>query len=91
MKTIREVIGVKANDDFTLECEMENGEVFLYDLSSVKEATGEMVQPLKDIDYFKKVFVDEYGCLSWPNGIDIDPAVIVLEGSLIEELVEEEA
>ena len=83
MKMIREVISVKANDDFTLECKMENGEVYKYDLSCVKETTGEMVQPLKDINFFKRVFVDEYGCLSWPNGIDVDPAVVAMDGQLI--------
>ena len=84
MKTIREAIGVKANDNFTIECEMENGDIYLYDLSpSIKNSTGVLVKPLQDIGYFRKVFVDEYGSVSWPNGADIDPAFIAMEGKLI--------
>ena len=36
----REVIEVKAKDDFSLECEMENGEVYAYDMSFIKEKDG---------------------------------------------------
>lgn len=76
MKMIRKLLDLKANDDFTLECEMENGEIFKYDISSVKKEKGEMIEPLKDLDYFKKVFID-YGCPTWPNGHDIEPAYII--------------
>ena len=36
---LRQVIGVKANG-FTLECEMENGELFRYDMSFVLKEEG---------------------------------------------------
>ena len=79
---LREIIEVKANEDFTLECEMENGDVYLYDMTSIKNEHGEMVQPLKDIDYFKKVFV-EVDYITWPNGYSIDGTAIALSGKLI--------
>ena len=40
MIKIREIIDVKANDDFTLECAMDNGEVYLYDMSYLKDYEG---------------------------------------------------
>ena len=82
MKMIRKLLDLKANDDYTLECEMENGEIYLYDMSSIKNEDGEMVEPLKDIKYFKKAVID-YGCPTWPNGHDIDPAYIAMKGKLI--------
>ena len=82
MKMIRKLLDLKVNDDFTLECEMENGEMYLYDMSSIKNANGEMVEPLKDINYFKKVVID-YGRPTWPNGHDVDPAYIAMKGKKI--------
>ena len=82
MIELREVVKVKANDDFTLECEMENGEIFLYDMSSIKNEDGEMIEPLKKIGYFKKVFI-EYDCPTWPNGFNVDATNIVITGQLI--------
>ncbi|MCY4524496.1 MAG: DUF2442 domain-containing protein, partial [Halobacteriovoraceae bacterium] len=73
----------KVNDNFTLECEMENGEIYKYDMSYLIDYEGgPMIQPLKEISYFKKVFLD-YGCPTWPNGFDIDPAYIAMKGKLI--------
>ena len=82
MKTIREVINVKANDDFTLECEMENGEVYLYDISYVNNRNGEAINPLKNINNLKKIYID-YGALEWPSGYGLHGDTIVREGKLI--------
>ena len=83
MIKIREIIDVKANDDFTLECAMDNGEVYLYDMSYLKDYEGgPMIQPLKDISYFKKVYI-EVGALEWPNGFDIDGTAVAIKGELI--------
>ena len=49
---IRDIVDVNPLDDFTLECEMENGEVYSYDMSFVKERTGEAIKPLADIKVF---------------------------------------
>ena len=42
------------------------------DLSDVIALDGEMVRPLKDPEYFARVFV-EMGAPTWPNGFDLDP------------------
>lgn len=78
---MRKILKVKALD-FVLECEMDNGEVYSYDMSFVAISNGEMVLPLKDLDFFKKVFI-ELGALSWPNGYEIHADSVIRDGVLI--------
>ena len=83
MTMIRKMLDIKAKDNFTLECLMENGEIYIYDMSFLKDYKGgPMIQPLKDINYFKQVFLD-YGHPTWPNGYDVDAAVVPMQGKLI--------
>ncbi|MCY4523420.1 MAG: DUF2442 domain-containing protein [Halobacteriovoraceae bacterium] len=79
---IRKILDVKANDDFTLECEMENGEIYKYDMSFVHKESGEVIEPLRNIELFKQVWVD-YGALEWPNGYGIHGNTVAREGELI--------
>jgi hypothetical protein len=44
-----------------------------YDFAPVVSEGGPMVEPLRDHDYFKRVFL-EFGAPTWPNGFDIAPA-----------------
>ena len=80
--TIRKVIGVKAKDDFTLECEMENGDIYLYDMSFVKNDGGPMAQPLKELRFFKRLWI-ELGCITWANDYCVDGTNIAINGKLI--------
>ena len=82
MTELREILVVKAMDNYRLECEMENGEVYLYDMSFLKNEQGTMIRPLKKIDYFKKVWLD-LGALTWPNGFSIHGNTIARDGKLI--------
>jgi hypothetical protein len=34
---------------------------------------GPLFEPLKDPAVFRRVFVDEFGALCWPNGADLAP------------------
>ena len=81
---IRDIVAVKAFDDFTLECEMDNGEVYRYDMSFVKGRMGEAIKPLSDIKIFKSVWI-EYGALEWPSGYGIHGNTVVRDGFLISE------
>jgi len=34
---------------------------------------GPVFEPLHDEEYFRQVFVDEFGAVAWPNGADLAP------------------
>jgi uncharacterized protein YegP (UPF0339 family) len=38
----------------------------------IYDERGSMLTPLREIDFFRKVFI-EFGALTWPNGFDIAP------------------
>ena len=78
---MRKIISLKVNG-FILECEMENGDVYNYDFSFVKNEKGPMIEPLKEEKFFKKVFI-EMGYLSWTNGYEIHANTVVREGVLM--------
>lgn len=61
---------------------MENGDIYNYDMSSIVKSNSPMTDPLKNIDFFKKVFI-ELGSLSWPNGYEIHANTIVRDGVLV--------
>jgi hypothetical protein len=44
-----------------------------YDFSTIVNEPGPMVEPLRNLDYFKRVFL-EFGAPTWPNGFDVAPA-----------------
>lgn len=43
-----------------------------YDFAPLVKSPGPMVEPLRDVEYFKRVFL-EFGAPTWPNGFDIAP------------------
>jgi hypothetical protein len=43
-----------------------------HDFASLVNEGGPMVEPLRDLDYFKRVFL-EFGAPTWPNGFDVAP------------------
>lgn len=53
-------------------------------MSFLKQAKGEVTQPLRDISQFKQVQI-EYGALEWPSGYGIHGNTIVRNGTLVEE------
>lgn len=46
-----------------------------------KWLNGEVFEPLKDIQYFQKFFVDGWS-MSWSNGPDIAPETLYEEGEI---------
>jgi len=44
-----------------------------YDFATLVNELGPMVEPLRDLAYFKRVFL-EFGAPTWPNGFDAAPA-----------------
>jgi hypothetical protein len=43
-----------------------------HDFATLVNEPGPMVEPLRNVDYFKQVFL-EFGAPTWPNGFDIAP------------------
>ena len=72
-------VSVNANDDFSITISLEDGRTLRLDLSNLKNETGPVVEPLKQIAEFKKVFVRN-GIVTWPTGYDIDPYYLVETG-----------
>ena len=57
MIRLRKISKIVSIEDFTIECEMENGEIYKYDMSNtIKKGTREMILPLKNSDFFKEFF-----------------------------------
>jgi len=57
--------------DYILVLKFEDGTAGEVDLAG--ELWGEVFQPLKDLEFFKRFTVAEYGTLAWTNGADIAP------------------
>jgi len=63
-------IWVKANDDYTLNVEFDNGEKKRFDVRPYIK--GEWYGQLDNMEYFKQVRVDGFTVI-WPDGQDICP------------------
>jgi hypothetical protein len=70
-----DVIGVRRLGGFSLEIEFSNDMIGERDFSFILSEAGPMLEPLKDPDYFARVFIDD-GALTWPNGYDWDPIAL---------------
>jgi len=57
-----------------------------YDFGMLVNEPGPMVGPLRDLAYFKRVFL-EFGAPTWPNGFDVAPAWLHREIAANGELV----
>ena len=66
------VKAVRNVSDFELQLEFSDGVVKQIDLRN--ELYGEVFEPLKDPEYFKRVALNpETGTIEWPNGADFAP------------------
>jgi hypothetical protein len=71
-----DAVDVKYIEHYTLEVTFETGEKGLLDLSFLTHEGG-VFERFKDIDYFKKVYVNkELGVLCWPGDVDIAPETV---------------
>jgi hypothetical protein len=67
-----DVIGLKRLGAYRLEIAFSDGSVGIRDFADLVSRNSEMVGPLKNPDYFARVFIED-GALTWPNGYDVDP------------------
>ena len=66
------VTKVKPLDGFKLELHFSDGTGGVLDCSAIVAEDGPMVEPLRDPEFFSRVFL-ELGAPTWPNGYDIAP------------------
>ena len=66
-----DVVSVEALDGFRLCLRFSDGSEGIEDLSGFIAGGGPMVEPLRNPDFFKRVFVS-FGVPTWPNGFDLD-------------------
>ena len=69
MKLIR-VIEAKYLEGYKINLKFSDGTNGNVDLEN--EIYGQIFEPLKDIEYFKKFAVDTW-TICWPNGADLSP------------------
>lgn len=69
------VIAVKPLDGYKLEIEFNDGVFRVIDCSFLLHGT--LGEPLKDLDYFRQVRVDnDARTVVWPNGLDPAPELL---------------
>lgn len=78
MNYIPVVIEAKYITDYRISITFDNGVKKTADFS--KWLKGDIFEPLKDKEYFKKFFVDGW-TISWPNGADISPETLYEENT----------
>jgi hypothetical protein len=69
--------------DYRIRVEFSDGTAKEVDLSG--ELHGEIFEPLRDIEYFKRVIVNpETRTIEWPNGADFAPEFLSEIGNEVE-------
>lgn len=66
----KRIIGVAANNDFTLTISFDNGEKRLYDMRPLLKK-GTVFEPFTDGENFRRVYIDDQHGIAW----NIDPAI----------------
>lgn len=75
MDVLHKVIGCSLVTDYVLRVVFEDGVERTIDLEPI--LTGPVFGALRDRSLFKQVRLDrDFGALEWPNGADIEPAVL---------------
>ncbi len=74
---MRKVINAKAENDFSLILEFNDGSVKRFDVKPYLDY--EVFKPLKDLNYFKRIKI-AFGTVQWTDELDISPETLYLEG-----------
>ncbi|MFY9642148.1 MAG: DUF2442 domain-containing protein [Rhodomicrobium sp.] len=69
---LTKITGIERLGGFHLRIAFNDGSEGVHDFPSMVREVGPMLAPLRDENYFARVFV-EFGALTWPNGFDISP------------------
>ncbi len=78
MITLVKVTSVRPIRGYELAIGFSDGTTGIHDLEAIVAEGGAMLEPLKDIAFFQRVFI-EFGVLAWPNGFDVDAIALHAE------------
>jgi hypothetical protein len=78
MIRIVHVVGIEKLGGHRLRLRFSDGTEGERDFSDIVAEGGEMVEPLRDLAAFARVFI-ECGVPTWPNGFDLDPTALHME------------
>jgi hypothetical protein len=82
---LTKVTGLERLGGFRLRVRFNDGSVGVHDFTAMVHEPGPMLEPLRDMTYFSRVFL-EFGALTWPNGFDIAPEWLRREMAAVGEL-----
>lgn len=68
---MQSVVSARPLDDYQLEVTFDDGTCGVVSLKD--RLFGPVFEPLRDPDFFRRVAVDEFGAVCWPNGADLAP------------------
>lgn len=68
---MQRVSSVAALEGYRLEITFDDGVRGIVTLRD--RLFGPMFEPLRDLELFQQVSVDEFGAVCWPNGADLAP------------------
>lgn len=71
MIELTKIVRAEPLGGYRIRVTFSNGDVGVRDFSDLVDAGGPMVQPLRDVEFFGRVFI-QMGVLAWPNGFDLD-------------------
>jgi hypothetical protein len=84
---VNKVVEISAIHPFRLKVRFSDGASGIHDYSALVNETGPMIEPLRDPDYFARVFLD-HGAPTWPNSFDMCPDTLRMNMEQADELVQ---
>lgn len=66
------VAKIRYLDGYRVRATFSDGMAGEYDFAAIVREGGPMVEPLRDLSYFARVFLED-GAPTWPNGFDAAP------------------
>lgn len=78
--SLMKVVNVEPLGGHRLRIRFSDGSVGERDFADIVAKGGPMLEPLRDVKYFMRVFT-EFGAPTWPNGYDLAPNALYAEMS----------
>lgn len=83
---MRKISSVKYLSDHCLQILFNDGETRIVNFDKLIDKGGYYFGPLKDIELFKKVSLDEFNyTICWPNGAELSPDILYEMGKDVKE------